>query len=38
MIPSSMKQANDAKNNVVYKRVFDTESIELFKRKLYETS
>ena len=33
-----MKQANDAKNNVVYKRVFDTESIELFKRKLYETS
>ena len=38
MIPSSMKQTNNTKNTVIFKRVFDTESIELFKQKLYETS
>ena len=38
MIPSSVKQTNNTKNNVIFKRVFDTESIELFKQKLYETS
>ena len=37
MIPSSMKQTNNTKNTVIFKRVFDTESIELFKQKLYET-
>ena len=38
MTPSSMKQTNNTKNTVIFKRVFDTESIELFKQKLYETS
>ena len=38
MIPSSMKQTNNTKNTVIFKRVFDTESIELFKQKLYETN
>ena len=38
MIPSSMKQTNNTKNTVIFRRVFDTESIELFKQKLYETS
>ena len=38
MIPSSMKQTNNARNTVIFKRVFDKESIELFKQKLYETS
>ena len=33
-----MKQTNNTKNIVVIKRVFDTESIKLFKQKLYETS
>ena len=37
-IPSSMKQTNNTKNTTIFKRVFDTESIELFKKKLYETS
>ena len=38
IIPSSMKQTNNTKNTVIFKRVFDTESIELFKQKLYETN
>ena len=38
MIPSSMKQTNNTKNKVIFKRVFDIESTELFKQKLYETS
>ena len=38
IIPSSMKQINNTKNTVIFKRVFDTESIELFKQKLYETN
>ena len=38
MISSSMKQTNTTKNTVIYKKVFDTKSIELFKQKLYETS
>ena len=38
MTPSLMKQTNNTKNTVIFKRVFDTESIELFKQKLYETS
>ena len=38
IIPSSMKQTNSTKNTVIFKRVFDTESIELFKQKLYETN
>ena len=38
MIPSSTKQTNNTKNTVIFKRVFDTESIELFKQKLYEIS
>ena len=38
MIPSSMKQRNNTKITATYKRVFDTESIELFKQKLYKTS
>ena len=38
MIPSSMKQTNNTKNTVIFKRVFDTESIELFKQKLYENN
>ena len=33
-----MKQTNNTKNTVIIKRVFDTESIKLFKQKLYETS
>ena len=33
-----MKQTNNTKNTVIFKRVFDTESIELFKQKLYETN
>ena len=33
-----MKQTNNTKNIVIIKRVFDTESIKLFKQKLYETS
>ena len=36
--PSLMKQTNNTKNTVIFKRVFDTESIELFKQKLYETN
>ena len=38
MIPSSMPQTNNTKSTVIFKRVFDTESIELFKPKIYETS
>ena len=38
MIPCSIKQTNNTKNTVIFKRVFDTESIELFKQKLYETN
>ena len=38
IIPSSMKQTSNTKNTVIFKRVFDTESIELFKQKLYETN
>ena len=38
MIPSCMKQTSNTKNTVIFKRVFDTESIEIFKQKLYETS
>ena len=38
IIPSSMKQINNTKNTVIFKRVFDTESIELFKQKLYKTN
>ena len=38
MIPSSMKQTNNTKNTAIFKIVFDTESIELFKQKLHETS
>ena len=38
IIPSSMKQTNNTKNTFIFKRVFDTESIELFKHKLYETN
>ena len=37
IIPSSVKQTNNTKNTAIFKRVFDTESIELFKQKLYET-
>ena len=33
-----MKQTNNTKNTVIFKRVFDTESTELFKQKLYETN
>ena len=33
-----MKQTNNTKNTVIFKRVFDTESIALFKQKLYETN
>ena len=33
-----MKQTNNTKNTFIFKRVFDTESIELFKHKLYETN
>ena len=33
-----MKQTNNTKNIVIIKRVFDTESIKLFKQKLYEAS
>ena len=33
-----MKQTNNTKDTVIIKRVFDTESIKLFKQKLYETS
>ena len=38
IIPSSMKQTNNTKNTVIFKTVFGTESIELFKQKLYETN
>ena len=38
MIPTSEKQTSNAKNTVIFKRVFDTKSIELFKYKLHETS
>ena len=38
MIPSFMKQTNNTKNTVIFKIVFDTGSVELFKQKLYETS
>ena len=39
IVPSSMKQTNNTKNTLIFKRAFDTESIEeLFKQKLYETS
>ena len=38
IIPSSMKQTKNTKNTVIFKRVFDTETIELFKQKLYETN
>ena len=38
IIPSPMKQTNNTKNTVIFKRVFDTESIELFKQKLHETN
>ena len=38
IIPSSMRQTSNTKNTVIFKRVFDTESIELFKQKLYETN
>ena len=33
-----MKQTNNTTNTVIFKRVFDTESTELFKQKLYETN
>ena len=33
-----MKQTNNTKNTVIFKGVFDTESVELFKQKLQETS
>ena len=33
-----MKQTNNTKNTVIFKTVFDTESIELFKQKLHETN
>ena len=38
LVPSSMKQTNNTKKTVIFKRVFDAGSIELFKKKLYETS
>ena len=38
MIPTSEKQTSNAKNTVIFKRVFDTKSIDLFKYKLHETS
>ena len=38
IIPSSMKQTSNTKNTVIFKRVFDTESTELFKQKSYETN
>ena len=38
IIPSSMKQTNNTTNTVIFKRVFDTESTELFKQKSYETN
>ena len=38
MIPSYTKQTDNTKNTVIYKRVFDKESIELFRQKLYEAS
>ena len=38
MIPSSMKQTNNTRSINIFKRVFDTESVKLFKQKLYETS
>ena len=38
MISSSMKQTNNTKNTVLFKRVFDTELIELFKDKSHESS
>ena len=38
IIPSLMKQTNNTKNTFIFKRVFNTESIELFKHKLYETN
>ena len=38
LVPSSMKQTNNTKKTVMFKRVFDAGSIELFKKKLYETS
>ena len=38
IIPFSTKQTNNTKNIVIFKRVFDTELIELFKQKLYETN
>ena len=38
IIPSSMIQTNNTKNTIIFKRAFDTESIELFKQKLYETN
>ena len=38
IIPSSMKLTNNTTNTVIFKRVLDTEPIELFKQKLYETN
>ena len=38
IIPSFIKQTNNAKNTVIFKRVFGTGSIKLFRQKLYETN
>ena len=38
MILSSTKQTNNTKNTFMCRKAFDTESIELFKQKLYKTS
>ena len=38
IIPSPSKQENVTETTFITKRIFNTESIELFKKKLYETS
>ena len=38
IIPSPLKQENFTETTFITKRIFNTESIELFKQKLYETS
>ena len=38
IIPSPSKQENVKETTFITKRIFNTESIELFKQKLYETS
>ena len=35
---TSAKQANEIENIVIYKRIFDTESVDFLKQKLYKTS